>query len=217
MKLSIIFITIALLASLVLSGNLSANEWSTTGIGLRGSYWNVVEGTNHIQVKNYGEYTEVNVGGYGGSIYFFSRAYKQLFLEISLGAIGAVESKEENYYQGGDVDASAVIPVLFGIRYDLLPLESNSALQPYAAFGLGVYWLSDVTVRNKDLVDEEVTVDSASRPGAYAGFGLNFLLTRKFGFNFDLKHHFVDFQRERYNSGFEFAFGLIYMWGKYKG
>jgi outer membrane protein W len=202
--------------AMMFSGVLSANEWSTTGIGLRGSYWDVIKGTNHIQVKNYGDYTEVNVGGYGGSIYFFSRAYRQLFLEFSIGAIGAANTRGTIYEEAETVDASAVVPVLFGIRYDLLPLQSHSALQPYMTFGLGVYWLNDITVRNNNQIDEEVTVDSASKPGAYAGFGLNFLLSRKFGFNVDVKHHFVDFQRERYNSGFEFAFGLMFMWGKYK-
>lgn len=217
MRVSIISITLAVVMAVLFSGNLSANEWATTGIGLRGSYWNVIEGANHIQVKNYGDYTEVNMGGYGGSIYFFSRAYRQLFLEFSVGAVGGANTKGTVYHDAENVDASAVVPVLFGIRYDLLPLESPSALQPYVAFGLGVYWLNDVSVKNKDMIDEEVTVDSASRPGAYAGFGLNFMLSRKFGFNADVKHHFVDFQREGYNSGFECAFGLMFMWGKYKG
>lgn len=216
MKVSITSISMAVVMAVLFSGSLSANEWVTTGIGLRGSYWNVIEGANHIQVIDYGNYTEVNVGGYGGSIYFFSRAYRQLFLEFSVGAVGAVNTKGTRYHEEENVDASAVVPVIFGIRYDLLTPESSSALQPYVTFGLGVYWLNDVSVRNKDMIDEEVIVDSASKPGAYAGFGLNIMLSRKFGFNVDVKHHFVDFQRERYNSGFEFAFGLMFMWGKYK-
>jgi len=207
----------AVVMAVLFSGKLSANEWATTGIGLRGSYWNVIKGANHIQVIDYGNYTEVNVGGYGGSIYFFSRAYRQLFLEFSVGTVGTVTTRGTRYHEEENVDVSAVVPVLFGIRYDLLPLESPSALQPYVTFGVGAYWLNDVTVRNKDMADEEVIVDSASKPGAYAGFGLNFMLSRKFGFNVDVKHHFVDFQRERYNSGFEFACGLMFMWGKYKG
>ena len=217
MKSSIITAAMAVALSMFMWGNLRANEWATTGIGLRGSHWNVIEGANHIRVQQYGDYSEVNVGGYGGSIYFFSRAYRQIFLEFSIGAVGAVTARETGSHNGENVDASSVVPVLFGIRYDLLPLQSNSALQPYVAFGLGAYWLNDVSVKNRDFQDEEVIVDSASKPGAYAGFGLNFLLSRKFGFNFDVKHHFVDFQREGYNSGFEFAFGLAFMWGKYKG
>ncbi len=186
----------------------------TTGIGLRGSYWNMNNGPAQISVTNLGHYTAVEVGNAGGWLYFFSRVDDRTFFEFSLGAVGNVKSETHNDF-GEDVDATAVTPVLLGFRHNLFSLYSQSALQPYLAYGAGPYWLHDITVRDR-FFDEEVVVKSKVKPGAYAGGGINFMMTSWFGLNFDMKYHFIDFNVNHDYSGFEYGLGFSFMWGRYK-
>src|SRR5512134_255370 len=76
----------ATLVSLFLHSPVQAQVRST-GIGLRGSYWNMNNGPAQITVTNHGGYNAVDVGNGGGWIFFFSRVDEQTFFEFSLGAV----------------------------------------------------------------------------------------------------------------------------------
>ncbi|MGH7601569.1 MAG: hypothetical protein ACREOI_34850, partial [bacterium] len=84
--------TAATLVSIFLYSPVQAQARST-GIGLRGSYWNMNNGPAQIIVTNHGGYNAVDVGNAGGWIYFFSRVDAQTFFEFSLGAVGSVKSE----------------------------------------------------------------------------------------------------------------------------
>ena len=112
------------------------------------------------------------------------------------------------------MQVAAVMPTLLGIKYDLVRPDFDSALRPYLGAGGGIYWASDIQVIERDYYDEEVGVDSEARPGAYAGGGIDFLIGEHFLINYDVKYHWVDFDSERFDDGWEFALGFAITWGR---
>jgi len=206
-------VMIATLAALFSYSSVSAQTRST-GIGLRGTYWNMNNGPAHVIVADHKDYSAVEVGNGGGWIFLFSRLDEQTFFEFSLGAVGSVKSETRREF-GEDVDITAVTPVLLGFRHNLFSMRSRSALQPYIAYGAGPYWLHDIKVRD-DLYEDEAIVKSSLKPGAYAGGGMNFMATSWFGLNFDVKYHFIDFNVNHDISGFEYGLGFCFMWGRYR-
>jgi outer membrane protein W len=206
---------IIITAMLSFNSILCAEDWPTTGIGLRFSHWNVKDKGLGVEVYNHYTTTEVDAGGYGGAIYFFSRISQQLFIEFTIGAIGTVE-KKTHYWNYEEVKSNAVVPILFGLRYNLLPRHIKSVLQPYGEAGIGAYLINDIHVENTYYYDSNnrVSVKSNTRPGGYIGAGLNFMLSKKFAINYDMRYHMVDFNTDEYQNGIEFGFGCSLMWGK---
>lgn len=186
----------------------------STGIGLRGTYWNMNNGPAHVIVTDYDGYSAVDIGNGGGWIFFFSRVDEQTFFEFSLGAIGNVQSESHHDFVN-NVEVTAVTPVLLGLRHHLFSPYSQSAMQPYLAYGAGPYWLHDIQVRD-GFGEDEAIVRSKLKPGAYAGGGMNFMMANWFGLNFDVKYHFVDFNVNHDYSGFEYGLGFSFMWGRYR-
>ncbi|MCI0698600.1 transglutaminase-like domain-containing protein [candidate division KSB1 bacterium] len=184
----------------------------SSGIGLRVSYWNIANTLTRIQVSESEQRTVVDIAGIGSSLYFFSRVHGNWFFEFSLGAAVNVHTESDDPAITNE-DISAIIPFLFGLRYDLLSSRFTSSFQPYIAGGGGPYWSTAVTVRN-NLTGEEVNSESDLRYGAYAGGGVNILLSSWFALNFDTKYHFVDLQTDKRGSGPEFGLGFTFMWGR---
>ena len=185
----------------------------STGIGVRGSYWKMNDSPAQIIATDYANYHAVDIGNAGGWIFFLSRMSDQSFFEFSLGGVGSVRSESHSIF-GEDVEVTAVTPLLMGFRLNLFPMYSESALQPYLAFGGGPYWLHDINVTERFDHDEAV-VKSRVKGGAYAGGGMNFMMNSWLGVNFDVKYHFVDFNVNHDYSGVEYGLGLVLMWGNY--
>jgi outer membrane protein W len=200
---------------LMTTGNISAQTLPSSGIGFRGIHWNVQQNTQNVQVITNLSGTEVSVAGYGGSIFYFSRIYEQMFVEFTLGAVANVNNTF-NYWDGGDVDVSNIIPILMGVRYSLLPAGKESMLQPYLETGVGAYLIEEVGVGQNHYVEHGVSVGSTTCPGLYAGAGLNFMFWDDLGLNVNARYHLVDFKSNKYESGIEFGLGFIIMWGDYK-
>ncbi len=186
----------------------------STGIGLRGTYWNMNNGPAHIIVTDLDDYSAVDVGNGGGWIFLFSRVDEQTFFEFSLGAVGSFKSESRHDF-GEDVDVTVVTPILLGFRHNLFSRYSQTALQHYIAYGAGPYWLHDIKVRD-GIYEDAAIVKSKIKPGGYAGGGMNFMMSSWFGFNFDVKYHFIDFNVNNDYSGFEYGLGFSFMWGRYK-
>lgn len=187
----------------------------STGIGFRGTYWQSNNVQPQLSITDGFMHTEVDVGGGGGWIYFFSRIDNEWVFEFSLGAVGEAAVQEDSYY-GEDVDVNAIIPILFGLRHDLFSYRSSSALQPYLAFGAGPYLISEIKVRERYIEHSDVSVKTRVKPGGYAGGGMNFMFSNWFGLNFDIKYHFVDFNVKHDYSGWEYGFGFLFTWGRYR-
>ena len=185
-----------------------------SGIGFRGTFWNMDNSTQSVRVSSaHGYEAEYDLGGGGGYFFMFSRLNDNLFLELTLGAVGQLQSHQE-FGWGEEVDVNAVTPLLLGIRTDLLPIDNQSALQPYVSGGMGPYWFSDVYVKDNYFMPEEVDIRTRARLGGYAGAGMNFMFTDWLGFNLDFKYHFIDFDKNHEYSGSEFGMGLIFAWGR---
>jgi hypothetical protein len=211
-----------LVAAIIVFFVMSINSMATAGvkpraagIGLRGTYWHMNNSNHEIYVSNSIEGTEVDVGGGGGWIYFFSRIDNSSLLEFSLGAVGRAETKT-NYIDGEEVDVDAILAVLMGLRHELFSVYNPSALRPYLSLGVGPYWLNDVTVRERYWgYEEEVKVKAKVKPGGYAGVGTNFMLSSSFGLTFDARYHFVNFNVNHEYSGWEYGMGIVIAWGRY--
>ncbi len=209
-------VTINTVILLLFSVNLFAQPVvKSTGIGLRGSYWKTSNEPTQITVSDHLGQSEVDVGSGGGSIFLFSRINENMWFELSLGGVGEVEEESAYYYTDNNVDVSAITPFLLGLRYELLPAQNQSTLRPYFEFGGGPYWISTVNVR-QNYYREEVKVQTILNRGGYLGGGLNFMLGSWFAINFDMKYHFIDFNKKNEYSGFEYGIGFCILWGRYK-
>lgn len=186
----------------------------SAGIGVRTTFWNFAHEGTWIHVENPGMRTEVNVGGAGGHLYLLSRLNETMWMELSLGGIGTVESKTSNYIEE-KVDVSAITPLLLGLRFHLLPPTSQSGLKPYLSCGVGPYWLSDITIRD-GLFEEEVRTTWTVTRGGYLGGGADFQLAGWFAVNFDARYHFIEFDVNHPYSDVEYGIGIQFMWGNYK-
>lgn len=105
-----------------------------------------------------------------------------------------------------------VIPINLGLRRDLLSLDNASAFAPYLAFGGGAYWVTNV----RDGAPENEEVMAKLHPGAYAGGGINFFLSRNFALNLDLRYHLVNLDPDNDVSGLEMGFGINILLAKYR-
>jgi outer membrane protein W len=138
------------------------------------------------------------------------------FAELGLGAIGKVEARN-NYFSDANVHVSAMNPLCFGLRYELFSIDNRSAFQPYITGGAGPYWISDILVKENNFgEDEQVSAKTDLLKGGYAGAGLNFALTSWLNFGLDARYHFVNFDKKHERSGWEYGFGLTFMWGRYQ-
>ena len=193
----------------------NAYEGRTTGIGVRGTFWKPRSGDNWVHINTTHDYSQVDVGDGGGYVYLFSRLDDNSFVELTFGAVGHVESVNEDMFNT-EVDVNAVTPLLLGLRHELFDAYSRTALQPYVAGGVGPYWFSDIFVRDNSMsFDEEVSVSTTAKFGGYLGGGFNFMLTDWLGLNFDVKYHFIDFNRKHEYSGYDMGVGLFFTWGRY--
>jgi hypothetical protein len=205
---------IILLLFASLFSNLFAQGVSrSSGIGLRASYWSIAGTPTRFSISDGGTSSVYDFSGVGSSLYFFSRVQQSnWFIEFSLGAVARVHG-EERVGTEDNVEVSAVIPFLLGLRYDVLSNRHANSFQPYISSGIGPYWSTAVNVRNQ-VTGEMVNGEADLQAGGYAGGGVNFVPISWIALNLDLRYHFVDFQRKREPSGFEFALGMSFMWGR---
>jgi len=184
----------------------------STGLGLRLGFWNV---TNHpTQIRTVGSQGDVTVdiGGAGLWLTFFSRVYRNWFLEFNLGAVSGIHQEQSGIFVRNQ-ETTSVVPFLLGVRNDIFSTRLPSSIQPFVAFGAGPYWIA--SVKSENLLNASTqTIESGTRYGAYFGGGAKILFTSWFALNFELKYHFVDFQFEKDYSGLEFGMGLNVIWGK---
>lgn len=157
----------------------------STGLGFKISFWNVTNQPSRVRVSGVGETAEFNISGAGASLYFFSRMYHNWFLEFNLGGIGAA-SGQASQFVAGDVEVSTLVPLLFGLRYDVLSSRLTSAMQPYLSAGIGPYWGTEIKVEGTTN-PEASTIESSLNYGNYIGAGMNIMLSSWFALNFDFR------------------------------
>ncbi len=211
-------ITSGLFCILILASSAFANEPLSAGINFLLGFWNMGNQSNFFSYTRQNGREHVETGGLGGWVSFVSRTSDFWTFELSFGGFGQAEGYSNDDFNtfwdddDDDIDATAVVPILFGVQRDLLTITNSSTLRPYVSFGGGPYWITDV--RDHSFNGEEVT--SKIEPGAYFGGGLNFLLGKKFAINFDGRYHVVNFDPDNDISGLEVGVGFTVLWGSYK-
>ncbi len=148
--------------------------------------------------------------GEGGYLYYFTRLKENWYLETMLGGTGNIIYSRVGPFGAYTAEIS-VTPLLFGARRDFLSLEHGSMIQPYWSFGGGLHWISEI--KSSTVAGVDAKVGSDSQIGVYIGTGVNAMLSSRFAINADLEYHLLEFNPEREYSGFEYSFGLTYMWG----
>ena len=197
---------------------LSMAAWAQThfadraGISFQCSYWHQRGSDDVVRVHSAQLFkNEVNVGGYGGWLSFFSGARENGMIVFKLGGIAHVEVVEEALFDE-EVDVKAVMPILIGYQYLLLRDGNTSAFQPYISAGGGPYIITHVNSREYALLDDEVTVKNRVKPGGYFGVGGFFIFTEWLAFQGEMRYHLVNFYPENEFSGFEVTLGLAISW-----
>ena len=190
----------------------------SNGIGVRASYWSLADQPTKFSFSD--TRSQFDVTGLGGWLNYFSRLNNRWYMDFQLGTIVRATGETEEVDKA-DVDVSLLVPFLFGVRYDLLSSSFHSSFQPYLGAGIGPYWATSFRVRNVE-TGEEITGEGRLLSGAYAGGGVNLLISSWLALNFELKYHFVDlnvgtnlrnFRYGKEFSGMEFGLGFSFMWG----
>lgn len=204
------------LISLISASLLQAQGVSRSqGAGFRINYWNITGQSTHIDVNNLNGQTNVNLSGAGASLYYFSRAWRDLFLEMSLGVVSGVEVGPAEL-SISDYRVESIVPFLVGLRYDFLSTRVSGAIHPYISAGGGPY--STIIVQGKDTIihatSGQNSFESRMEYGWYFGGGVNFVLMSWFAINADLKYHSIDFTDFKDYSGLQLGIGASIMWGR---
>jgi outer membrane protein W len=189
------------------------------GAGFRASYWNGSGKSTEINLRNTSGTADVRVNGFGGWLYFFSRAYDNWFMELNVGGVAMVDVKNANTADGADpietgesVEVETIIPILLGVRYDLFASRLPGAFHPYLSAGFGPHLLTHV--RSQTSVEEqEQNIKTTVGYGGYLGGGMHIMLSSWSALNFDFKYH-NDFESVKRYQGMEFGFGCSFMWGR---
>lgn len=181
----------------------------SSGIGLRASIW---KPHNLGSDVNIGAFPVVaNVGsGEGGYLYYYTRFKENWYFELVFGSTGNIVHNKVGSLGVYNAEKS-VMPLLFGARRDFLSLEHGSILQPYWSFGGGIHWITNIVGSTVQGVNAQLGSDA--QIGVYIGTGIKAILSSRFALTADLKYHLLEFNPEREYSGFEYSFGITYMWG----
>ena len=208
------FLILTLMILLTLNSVSSAqSNLKSTGIGLRGSFYNTSGQTAGVKTSNYIGHSVNSSVNAGGCLYVFSRLAESTLLEFSIGSIVSIE-EVSSYIGSNKVEIFNLMPILFGLRYDFLQLQNTGFLQPYLSGGFGGYVFDDVKVINKIGINN-VETSTEVKPGLYLGGGLNIQLGSWIALNFDGKYHFVNVDPNYNHSGFEFGIGFNFSWGSF--
>lgn len=191
------------------------------GVGFRVNFWNITGGRTSVNYDITRGETTVDLSGSGASIYYFSRAYRDLFLEMSLGFIGGGTIKTETITTSNTLEFETIMPFLVGMRYDFLSNRVSGAIHPYLSGGGGPYTTFEIEQQHEsNVIHEELSgqgkVQTRMEYGWYLGGGVNFVFASWFALNADLKYNFIDIPDLKDYSGMAIGIGTVFMWGKKK-
>jgi hypothetical protein len=189
------------------------------GVGFRASYWNGSGKSTEISVNNTASTTDVRVNGFGGWLYFFSRAYDNWFMELNLGGVAMVDVKNASTEEGAvlmetseSVEVETIVPILLGLRYDLFAARLPGVFHPFLSAGFGPHIITNVKSEGP-AGGQEQNIKTSVGYGGYVGGGMHIMLSSWSALNIDFKYH-NDFEQIKKYQGMEFGFGCSFMWGK---
>jgi len=205
------FLFLITLLSMQLYGQ---EDIKSSGIGFRLSYYDGARSSASFRRTGYVKIEAESSGGAGLSFFMFSRFSDRLSIEFSLGGLAHFNTSHK-WFAEEDVQVFAAVPILAGVRMDLLPLTSPGIIKPYIAAGAGGYILSDVQVEHEWGL-EKGTVETYLVGGGYGAAGLNINFSSSLALNIEAKYHLVNFDVNHDRSGAEVGLGMVFMWGSWQ-
>ena len=202
---------ILMIVCILIAGTCAAQGISrSNGLGVQLNYWNITGRRTHVLVDNMTGNVDVDISGLGGSVFFFSRAYRNLFMELNTGAVGGVQGEQRDF-MNHDVNVESIFSLLAGLRSDIFSTRLPGALQPFICGGGGPYWALSVQ-SNPSLTGQE-EISSMMEYGWYTGGGLYYVITDWLAANAEVKYHTIRFPEKDY-SGLQLGIGACLMWGQ---
>jgi outer membrane protein W len=182
------------------------------GIGLLSA----LNASSEVSVGGVGVTSEVN--GVLGSLAYSYWLADEWAVAISVGIANADVSTSASG-SGAAVESAAVIPMLFGVKYEPLGLAVADALRPYLCVSLGPYLGLASGVRAGPTTGTVSYTEAAI--GGRAALGMDLSLSRRFALGLTVGYHLVsDFGRrigsERNHSSPEFSLSASFFVGKRK-
>jgi hypothetical protein len=185
----------------------------STGIGFRVSYYDVGQHSTTFERINHTNFSTQATGGGGITFFIFSRFSDKMSIEFSVAGL-AQFTADQRWHMDEEVEVFSAVPLLTGLRIDLLPVNSPGIIKPYISAGPGAYILSDIHVIREFGV-EKGTIETELVGGGYAAAGLNLFISPGFAVNFEAKYHLVGFDSSHDRSGVDVGLGLVFLWGSY--
>ena len=209
-----ILLSAILITSLLSIEAIGQDEIRSTGVGFRISYYDGGPHTTTFERTAQWDYSTHAKGGGGITFFIFSRFSDMMSIEFSVAGL-AKFTADQKWHMDEEVEVFSAVPLLTGVRFDLLPINSPGIIKPYLSVGPGAYILSDIHVVHEHGV-EKGTVETWLVGGGYAAAGLNLHFSPGFALNVEAKYHMVDFDSNHNRSGADIGLGLIFLWGSYK-
>jgi hypothetical protein len=162
--------------------------------------------------------TESDANGLIGSIAYTRWLEDDVGIHITSGVLDVDAATAVN---GSEtfVEASTVVPLLFGVKYQPFGRAIGDAMRPYISASAGPYFGFSSNVRTGESAETESYSETAL--GARIGAGVDLSLSRLFTLGLGAGYHFVDdFNRrigteKNYSSpDFSLSFGIVFGRGK---
>jgi hypothetical protein len=194
--------------SIVLAGSNTLKGRST--IELRIGLWHESKVGNEISTA--GILSTAKTNGFLGGLSYAYWVQEDLSIGISAGAL-AGEATSSMSTRGISQRASAVVPVLLGLRYYVGESSTDSPVKPFLSVGLGPF--IGVEAKNEPFLQES---HSETALGTRLGGGIDFLVGQSFKLGASVGYDLMtDFStpigaRRNYN-GPDFSLGVGFLFG----
>lgn len=170
------------------------------------------------EVSAGGVTTRSEGNGLIGSIAYTYWLERNLGINFSVGALDA-DATTSVSGSGVFVESAAVVPVLFGLKYQPFRLTVNDVLRPYLSASVGPYFGFASNVRTGVTTATESFSETAL--GSHLGAGLDWSLSKLFTLGLEAGYRLVaDFgnrigSEKNYSSPeFSLSFGIVFGRGK---
>jgi outer membrane protein W len=207
MKINIFLIKVV--AALLLLRSISLGQEYTlkgrSALEVQFGFWGGAKASNSVTMN--GIQSEANTNGFSGSLVFSHWTQEQLAVTFSAGLLAGKASSTVSTSTINQ-QASAIIPVLLGVKYYFLSTAQDDAVRPFLSTAMGAYIGSEA----ENTVMSQSTHSETSF-GGQVGAGIDFLLGSHVNLGASVRYNMMsDFStpigaRSNYN-GFNASIGI---------
>jgi outer membrane protein W len=179
-----------------------------SAIELNLGLWGGAKASNTVAVT--GIQSEAKTGGFAGGLGYSYWLREHLAVTVTASLLRAQASTSVSI-SNVTQQASAVIPLLLGIRYYVPEPDSSTSVRPFLSAAIGPYFGSEA---KNTFLSQEARTETAL--GGHLGVGIDFFLGNHFKIGANVGYHLMaDFEttvgaRKNYN-GADFTLGIAYI------